>query len=72
MLFSPDFLRYFEAMAVLLERDRTLFCVSAWNDNGREEHFDWDHKRMVSETPSTCIHACPPYPTCSSGLICAV
>jgi hypothetical protein len=47
MLFSPDFLRYFEAMAVLLERDHTLFCISAWNDNGRQEDFRWDNKRMV-------------------------
>ena len=46
MLFSPDFLRYFEAMAVLLERDSSLFCVSAWNDNGRQEDFQWSEQRM--------------------------
>jgi len=33
-LFSPDFLEYFEATAPLLERDKSTFVVSAWNDNG--------------------------------------
>jgi len=31
---SPDFLWYFRIAAPLLEEDRSLFCVSAWNDNG--------------------------------------
>jgi len=31
---SADFLWYFRATAPLLEQDPTLFCVSAWNDNG--------------------------------------
>ena len=46
MLFSPDFLRFFEATAVLLELDDSLFCISAWNDNGRQEDFNWDQRRM--------------------------
>ena len=33
-LFSPDFLEYFEATAPVLDADPSLFCVSAWNDNG--------------------------------------
>ena len=32
---SPDFLSYFEAMHKILLADKTLFCVSAWNDNGK-------------------------------------
>lgn len=31
---SPDALWYFRSTAWLLERDESLFCVSAWNDNG--------------------------------------
>jgi len=31
---SPDALWYFRASAWLLEEDESLFCVSAWNDNG--------------------------------------
>ncbi|CAF0762431.1 unnamed protein product [Didymodactylos carnosus] len=31
---SPDFLDYFMALYPLLVYDKTLWCVSAWNDNG--------------------------------------
>lgn len=31
---SPDFLRYFSQTIHLLERDRSLLTVSAWNENG--------------------------------------
>lgn len=33
---APDFFEYFEATKGLLEKDPTLWCVSAWNDNGKE------------------------------------
>lgn len=33
---AGDFYEYFDALTSLLERDPTLFCVSAWNDNGIE------------------------------------
>ena len=46
MLFSPDFLHYFQATAVLLDRDPSLWCISTWNDNGLKT-FDWDPARMV-------------------------
>jgi alpha-1,3-mannosyl-glycoprotein beta-1,2-N-acetylglucosaminyltransferase len=36
LVFSPDFVRYFEVTADLLRRDETLLCVSSWNDNGME------------------------------------
>jgi alpha-1,3-mannosyl-glycoprotein beta-1,2-N-acetylglucosaminyltransferase len=32
---SIDFFQYFEAMNKVLFADKTLFCVSAWNDNGK-------------------------------------
>ncbi|ESO10940.1 hypothetical protein HELRODRAFT_72024 [Helobdella robusta] len=31
---SPDFFEYLIATKPLLEKDPTLYCVSAWNDNG--------------------------------------
>lgn len=31
---APDFFSYFGAMMPLLQQDKDLFCVSAWNDNG--------------------------------------
>jgi len=31
---SPDFMEWFVNTAPILERDETLWCVSAWNDNG--------------------------------------
>ena len=32
---SPDFYEYFTATLPLLRSDPTLWCVSAWNDNGK-------------------------------------
>ena len=32
---SPDFFSYFEAMEKVLTKDTTIYCVSAWNDNGK-------------------------------------
>lgn len=32
---SPDFYEYFTATLPLLRRDPSLWCVSAWNDNGK-------------------------------------
>jgi len=34
---SPDFFNYFEATLPILKSDPTLFCVSAWNDNGKKQ-----------------------------------
>ena len=34
LLFSPDFLEYFHAVAPLVESDPTLWAASSWNDNG--------------------------------------
>ena len=33
---AQDFFEYFQAARQLLEQDSTLWCVSAWNDNGKE------------------------------------
>jgi len=32
---SPDFFEYFTATLPVLRADKTLWCVSAWNDNGK-------------------------------------
>ncbi len=37
-----DFFQYFEATNKILKRDRSLFCVSAWNDNGKVENIKSD------------------------------
>ena len=33
---SPDFFEYFAATYRVLSVDDSLWCVSAWNDNGKE------------------------------------
>lgn len=37
---APDFFEYFRATLPLLKSDPSLWCVSAWNDNGREGYVD--------------------------------
>ncbi|CAG0890125.1 unnamed protein product [Cyprideis torosa] len=37
---ASDFYEYFSATLPLLIADKTLFCVSAWNDNGKEKNID--------------------------------
>ena len=32
---APDFFSYFAATIPMLEADRQLFCISAWNDNSK-------------------------------------
>ena len=32
---SPDFYEYFSATLPILKKDPMLWCVSAWNDNGK-------------------------------------
>lgn len=33
---APDFFEYFLATRPLLDMDKSIFCISAWNDNGKE------------------------------------
>ncbi|KAM8841716.1 alpha-1,3-mannosyl-glycoprotein 2-beta-N-acetylglucosaminyltransferase b isoform 1-T5 [Spinachia spinachia] len=37
---APDFFEYFRALYPILRADPTLWCVSAWNDNGRDALVD--------------------------------
>jgi alpha-1,3-mannosyl-glycoprotein beta-1,2-N-acetylglucosaminyltransferase len=43
---APDFFEYFRATRSLLELDSTLWCVSAWNDNGKPEHIEKNPKLL--------------------------
>merc|ERR1712018_222071 len=40
LIVSPDFYEYFEATLPILKSDPTLWCVSAWNDNGKSGLID--------------------------------
>ncbi|XP_058832901.1 alpha-1,3-mannosyl-glycoprotein 2-beta-N-acetylglucosaminyltransferase [Topomyia yanbarensis] len=37
---APDFYEYFLGTYPILKKDRTLWCISAWNDNGKEGLID--------------------------------
>ncbi|XP_067830115.1 alpha-1,3-mannosyl-glycoprotein 2-beta-N-acetylglucosaminyltransferase b [Heptranchias perlo] len=37
---APDFFEYFRALLPVLRRDPSLWCASAWNDNGKEQMVD--------------------------------
>lgn len=37
MEIAPDFFDYFEAMATLLDKDKSIMAVSSWNDNGQKQ-----------------------------------
>ncbi|XP_053329400.1 alpha-1,3-mannosyl-glycoprotein 2-beta-N-acetylglucosaminyltransferase [Spea bombifrons] len=39
---APDFYEYFQASYGLLRKDPTLWCASAWNDNGKETLVEMD------------------------------
>ncbi|XP_055781673.1 alpha-1,3-mannosyl-glycoprotein 2-beta-N-acetylglucosaminyltransferase-like [Salvelinus fontinalis] len=37
---APDFFEYFRSLHPILKSDLSLWCVSAWNDNGRDGYVD--------------------------------
>ncbi|GAB4813763.1 hypothetical protein N2152v2_000809 [Parachlorella kessleri] len=45
MALAPDFFSYFEALAPVLDKDPTLYCVSSWNDHG-QDRFVRDQRRL--------------------------
>ncbi|XP_030053328.1 alpha-1,3-mannosyl-glycoprotein 2-beta-N-acetylglucosaminyltransferase [Microcaecilia unicolor] len=47
---APDFFEYFQATFPLLMEDKTLWCVSAWNDNGKEQMVDSKHPETLYRT----------------------
>lgn len=44
---SPDFYEYFLGTHDLLKNDPTLWCVSAWNDNGKTTNIDITKPEML-------------------------
>ena len=47
---SPDFFEYFEATLPLLRNDPSLWCVSAWNDNGKKGLIDESRPDLLYRT----------------------
>ncbi|GAB6032093.1 mannosyl (alpha-1,3-)-glycoprotein beta-1,2-N-acetylglucosaminyltransferase [Chamberlinius hualienensis] len=47
---APDFFEYFMAAYPILRSDPTLWCVSAWNDNGKEGLVDESNPALLYRT----------------------
>lgn len=47
---APDFYEYFLGTHDLLLKDSSLWCVSAWNDNGKEGLIDLTHPELLYRT----------------------
>ncbi|KAK9512067.1 hypothetical protein O3M35_000576 [Rhynocoris fuscipes] len=47
---SPDIFSYFRATLPLLHQDPTLWCVSAWNDNGKVDLIDTNSPELLHRT----------------------
>ncbi|KAJ8669847.1 hypothetical protein QAD02_001106 [Eretmocerus hayati] len=44
---SPDFYEYFSGTLPILNADPSLWCVSAWNDNGKPELIDLKNPQLL-------------------------
>lgn len=47
---SPDFFEYFLGTHALLRDDPSLWCVSAWNDNGKSNNIDETNAELLYRT----------------------
>nr|XP_015805169.2 alpha-1,3-mannosyl-glycoprotein 2-beta-N-acetylglucosaminyltransferase a [Nothobranchius furzeri]XP_015805170.2 alpha-1,3-mannosyl-glycoprotein 2-beta-N-acetylglucosaminyltransferase a [Nothobranchius furzeri] len=47
---APDFFEYFRSLLPLLKSDPNLWCVSAWNDNGRDGFVDPGKAELLYRT----------------------
>lgn len=47
---APDFFEYFRALYPILRSDPTLWCISAWNDNGRDGLVDPGKAELLYRT----------------------
>ncbi|XP_075166951.1 alpha-1,3-mannosyl-glycoprotein 2-beta-N-acetylglucosaminyltransferase [Haematobia irritans] len=47
---APDFFEYFLGTHHLLKQDSSLWCVSAWNDNGKANLIDPTHPELLYRT----------------------
>jgi len=50
LLAAPDFYEYFEATLPILKADKSLWCVSAWNDNGKGGLIDKSTPELLYRT----------------------
>jgi len=46
---APDFFEFMAASKKILARDKTLYCASGWNDNGKREHVKDPNKLYRSD-----------------------
>lgn len=44
---APDFYEYFLGTYPILKKDRSLWCISAWNDNGKEGLIDGSASELL-------------------------
>ena len=70
---SPDFYEYFSATFPVLHQDPSLWCVSAWNDNGKvgmvsEEAGQRSKVQCCTLDHMTCAHSAPSPPLQCCGL----
>lgn len=47
---APDFFEYFRALRPLLLQDPSLWCASAWNDNGKEQMVEVGRPEVLYRT----------------------
>lgn len=47
---APDFYEYFQATYSLLRNDSSLWCISAWNDNGKVGLIDESRPELLYRT----------------------
>lgn len=47
---APDFYQFFESTLPILKADPTLWCVSAWNDNGKRDLVDSKTPELLYRT----------------------
>ncbi|XP_052743154.1 alpha-1,3-mannosyl-glycoprotein 2-beta-N-acetylglucosaminyltransferase [Bicyclus anynana] len=47
---SPDFFEYFLGTYPLLYKDPSIWCISAWNDNGKKELIDQSRPELLHRT----------------------
>ncbi|GBP37238.1 Alpha-1,3-mannosyl-glycoprotein 2-beta-N-acetylglucosaminyltransferase [Eumeta japonica] len=47
---SPDFFEYFLGTYPLLKKDPSIWCISAWNDNGKKELIDLGSPELLHRT----------------------
>ncbi|XP_072937614.1 alpha-1,3-mannosyl-glycoprotein 2-beta-N-acetylglucosaminyltransferase [Epargyreus clarus] len=47
---SPDFFEYFLGAYPLLHKDPSIWCISAWNDNGKKDLIDLSRPELLHRT----------------------